>query len=437
MKTITLFVLLVFYAFNSNAQNIYKKLKALKDVKVESSYSPSGFKQAYKVMVKQPVNHKNPDSAFFWQKVWVDVINPDLPVVFITAGYYANYNYQSELAKLLGSNQIIVEHRYFGDSSPDSLDWRYLNLYQETEDLHHIRNILGKIFEGPWVASGISKGGQTTIAYKYFFPNDVNASVPYVAPMTFSKEDSRVIDFINNKVATKNAREKVLNFEKAVLENRDSIMPKFKDFAERNDMTFNKVGGIETGFEYGILEFSFSFWQWGYNVDQIPKDVTNWDSTMQILEAVNPFDFVEDKSVEKYKPYFYQALTEMGIYTYDTKRFTGLLKYATNPTYDFTIKDIPNTKYSNKLNLAMYATLKKTGNNMIFIYGGYDPWGSTAFEVDTTLTNSMRFIKKGGSHSTRISDFDVEIQNRILDSLSKWCDYNFENVSTNLDSENK
>ena len=329
-------------------------------------------------------------------------------------------NYKTEIADMLNANQILVEHRYFGVSVPDSMDWSKLNLFQECSDLHHIRTLLGSIYKKAWISSGISKGGQTTIAYRFYFPNDAKAWVPYVAPFTFSREDPRVIDFIENKVGDEKCRQKVIDFQRKVLENKDTLMLWFTSFARLNNMTFDKVGGLESGFEHGVLEFSFAFWQWGYDCNEIPTNVLNLDSTENILSAVNPFDFFSDQQANDLKPYFYQALTEMGIYTYDSKLFDGLLKYAINPTFDFTISDIPDAKYSSCTDRIMYQWLSNNGNNMVYIYGGIDPWGACAMNVDNSKVNSLKLVLPNGSHYTRIKSFDRKTQNRVLDSLSKW-----------------
>ncbi len=407
-------------------QNLQQRLSGLSGVKVQKVQPLPGYQQCYLLYIKQPVNHQNPDSAYFWQRVWLSHRAFDRPVVFITEGYSDPRNYASELADMLKANQIIVEHSFFGKSVPDSLSWSNLTLFQECQDLHHIRQILGKIYHTPWISSGISKGGQTTIAYKFFFPSDVKASVPYVAPFTFSKEDPRVIDFIEHKVDSKQCRQKVINFQRAVLEHKKELLPLFISFAKKNNMTFNEVGGYESGFEHGILEFSFSFWQWGHKCSDIPRDVMHTDSTIAILAKVNPFDFFSDQNNTTLRPYYYQALTEMGIYTYDTTLFPGLLKYARNPHFDYTLKNIPHPKYSNCLNKIMFQWLTYNGNNMIYIYGGYDPWGACAMIVDTTKVNALKLVYPTGSHRTRIRTFDQHTQKRILDSLSRWTGYNFD-----------
>ena len=65
---------------------------------------------------------------------------------------------------------------------PDSLDYQYLNFEQVAQDYHHIRQLFDNIYNGKWASSGISKGGTTTIFYKYFYPNDVIKKADSVIP---------------------------------------------------------------------------------------------------------------------------------------------------------------------------------------------------------------------------------------------------------------
>jgi hypothetical protein len=406
---------------------VLEKLQQLPDVEVKKVATLNGYKGSYLLMITQPVDHNKPNGAKFKQRVWLSHLDFNKPMVIITDGYNMPREYKTEIANMLDANQILVEHRFFGVSVPDSMDWKNLNLFQECSDLHHIRQILGRLYKKTWISSGISKGGQTTIAYRFYFPNDAAAWVPYVAPFTFSKEDPRIIDFIENKVGTKKCRKKILNFQKAVLSHKKTFLPKFMEFAQEKSMTFKKVGGYESGFEHGMLEFSFAFWQWGHSCSDIPTDYRHTDSVMAILEKVNPFDFFSDQQIADYKPYFYQALTEMGIYTYDTKPFKNYLKYALHPSFDFTISDIPNWHYSSCTNKIMYQWLENNGNNMIYIYGGEDPWGSCAMKVDNSKVNSLKLVLPSGSHLTRIKSFDKKTQRRVIDSLSKWtgCRFSF------------
>ena len=83
------------------------------------------------------------------------------------------------------------------------------------------------------------------------------------------------------------------------------------------------------------------------------------------------------------------------------------------------------TSYSNTLNIKMNEWLLNEGNNFIYIYGGIDPWGACAVNLENSKTNSINFTAPNGSHSTRISTFDKFIENQIMDSLEVWLKFEF------------
>jgi len=108
------------------------------------------FVEKYLLKIEQEVNQENPNGQTFTQRVFLSHRGMEKPVVFITEGYAANYAensyYLHELSSFLDANQICVEHRYFGESIPDSLDWSNLTVYNSATDHHRIVEILKKIY---------------------------------------------------------------------------------------------------------------------------------------------------------------------------------------------------------------------------------------------------------------------------------------------------
>jgi hypothetical protein len=179
-----------------SAQNIETLLFELPDV---SFTKVEGNDLVYELRVKQPLDHTDPSKGYFHQRVFLKHVGFNNPMVIVTQGYSAARLYSNELTDLIEGNQLEVEHRFFGKSVPDSLDYTYLNLEQATADLHHINELFKTIYKKKWISTGISKGGATTIFYRYFYPYDVDVSVPYVAPINKEFEDQRIYDFLNSK----------------------------------------------------------------------------------------------------------------------------------------------------------------------------------------------------------------------------------------------
>ena len=207
------------------------------DVQFKKIKTPDGFGAAYELKIKQPIDHKAPEKGHFHQRVFLTHKGFDSPTIICTEGYQRPRNRMYELTEMIGANQLDVEHRYFGESIPENVDFQYLNLEQATADLHHINQLFRKIYDGKWISTGISKGGQTTIYYRYFYPNDVDVSIPYVAPLNLALEEKRIYEFLDT-VGTKECRQKIYEVQKRILENREESMLKLSWFAKGAGLEF-------------------------------------------------------------------------------------------------------------------------------------------------------------------------------------------------------
>lgn len=412
-----LLAFLFFQALATISLDDFLNQKEVKEVRELKSESP--FERILEVMIEQPVDHHNPNGEKFNQRVYISHIDPSQPVVIITAGYDAKYYYTSEITSQLKSNQLMVEHRYFGRSQPDSLDWSYLDTWQAASDHHQIITMFKEFYPGQWISTGISKGGQTVMYHSYYYPDDVDIRVPYVAPLNFGLEDERIYSFLDN-VGTPKERKKIEKFQKMVLQNQERYLDAFKTFSEEKGYTFEFAGGIEKAYEYCVLEYSFAYWQWGYvDMKKIPGRSANADKVIEHMNRVAGFDYFADQFIIEYRPFFYQAMTEMGYYGYDLEAFGKYLKHVENPVFTFTIPENVEISFNDALSVDIQEYIAREGENYIFIYGEYDTWSATAVS-STGNTNSKIFIKEGGSHRTRINNMPKEQKEEVYNTLESF-----------------
>ena len=264
MKTFRLFLFVSFAFYSaiiSQPKELFNKLKSFNEiVEIKEVGKDSSVSESYEVYILQPLDHNNPAGPKFKQRIFISHKDENLPVVFVTEGYSARGNRPYELTRLLNANQIVVEHRYFGNSVPENKDWQFLNIKQSADDYHRIVKLFKQIYVGKWISTGISKGGQTTLFYKRFYPNDVDVAVPYVAPVNVAQEDPRIYIFLNS-VGTEECRNKMTQFQRAFLSRRDEIMPMLMREAETNNTRF--FLDWDELYEFWVFEYSFAFWQWG------------------------------------------------------------------------------------------------------------------------------------------------------------------------------
>ncbi|MCO6564883.1 MAG: hypothetical protein J6581_05510 [Apibacter sp.] len=425
MKRIHLFIIILFSFYILSGQESDRKkleefLSKQQDLTFEKIETLKGGPLKYKLSIKQPLDWSDPLKNYFNQQVILTHTGFDNPMVMETQGYQM-YNVKNELQQILSSNFLNIEHRYFGESTPDStiFNWKYLTLDNVAHDLHHINEIFKKIYGEKWISTGISKGGQTTIYYRYFFPEDVDVSIPYVAPINYSLEDPRIYDFLDH-VGTEKCRKKIKDFQLFLLRNEEEALKYVKAYSDMKGLTYNYVGSIGKAFEYTVLEYPFSFWQWGYSCDSISQLIDIAQGVDYLINSVD-ISFFSDQEIKQYAPHYYQAAVEMGYYGYDVSPFKNYLNYFNeNPLAIFPPKEAGKITFSSKLNANLKNWLNSNGNNFIYIYGELDTWSATKV-IPTHNTNSIILELVGANHaSARIKNMNQAMRQQISDILYQW-----------------
>ena len=426
MKKTSFFIAFVLIANLISAQNIREQLFNLPDVMFEKVLTPVGYEAAYELKIRQPLDHNDPSKGYFYQRAFLSHAGFDEPIVMVTNGYANARNRISEPAKLLGANQINIEHRFFGESMPDSIDFNYLNLEQVAGDLHHINEIFRTIYSGKWLSTGISKGGQTTIFYRYFYPKDVDVSMPYVAPSTRGLEDKRIYTFLDT-VGSKECRDAIKEVQFTLFKNREKVLPLLKWYTYGARLNFNYLK-FEEAFEYAVLEYPFSFWQWGTECSDIPSKDTDLETILYHFVKVSGLDFFSDESMESFASHYYQAGSEMGYYGYDISDFKEYIKALPNDKNPSAIF-MPNkmkVDFDNSVPQKMQKWIKTNGNQFIYINGNKDTWSVTA-EREQKGVDALWFFLEGKDHgAARIKNMTDKQREQMVAALERWLELEIE-----------
>ncbi len=414
-----LFSISVVFAGNGE---LFERLQQLNNISDIESLNSNHYTEKYVVKISQPLDHKQPEIGSFTQRVIISHVGFDCPTVIVTEGYggaYAmNPRYQEELSKLLGANVVFVEHRYFLESTPEPLNWDYLTAENSAYDLHNVTTTFKQVYAGKWISTGISKGGQTTMIYRSYFPDDVDFSVPYVAPLNRAVEDERQEVFLK-KVGTKKERKQIKNFQLEVLKRKATLLPIMERYCNEKNMTF-RIPLTEV-FDYCVLEYSFALWQWGTPVTTIPH--LDSDDKMlfdHLIDISGPDYFSEGQPTASF---FVQAAKELGYYGYDVKPFKKYLSITDSKGYLHKIMLPENSgeiDFSPALYHKVYDFLKENDPKMIFIYGEVDPWSATRVPIFKKKVNQQIYIQPGGSHRARISNMPDNMKEKILKQIDTW-----------------
>ncbi len=422
MKKSSLFFTLLFlgsFLFaQSNEALLERALFNLPDVSFKKLPPTASGLFQYDLRVKQPLDHQHPEKGYFYQQVRLTHHGFERPTVITTQGYQIGLG-KSEIEAILDANHLNVEHRFFGESVPDPMQWEYLTLEQVTADLHHINQLFRKLYPGKWVSSGISKGGQTTIFYRYFYPDDVDVSIPYVAPFNNSLEDKRIYTFLDT-VGSDDCRKKIYEFQVYMLQHEKDALERLKWFSKGAQLNYKYLGSLDKAFEYAVLEYSFSFWQWGHSCADIPKG-GDFDEALAHFISVSDIGFFSDRDITGYASHYYQAATQMGYYGYNIQPFKKYLtQFKENPLATFAPTGSNPPAYNNSLNEKVGQWLQDKGNNMLYIYGGSDTWSADRV-TPSAKVNSKSFILPGTDHGrARIKNMDAKMQREFAEQLKQW-----------------
>ncbi len=400
----------------------FEKLASIKNViSIEKHEQVSHFDENYEIWFQQPIDHNDLSKGTFKQRVFLGFEDKNKPVIVELRGYGIGSERAGELAEHYQANQLAIEHRYFNNSRPENIDWNTLTIENAAKDQEYIITAIKNAIypDAKFVSTGISKGCQTTMAHRRYFPKNVDASVCYVGPLNYQREDPRVYSFLKN-VGTKEEREKITVFQKICFENRNALLERMKNVGEEKGMTWEF--GVEKAIDYTILEYSFAFWQWGTPIDSIPAENPSVENIYNHLIDVVGYGFFDKKSVEGLQPYFWAALTEQGIYGYETAPFKAYLNTEEIYKFDWAFPEGVSKNYDLKPMQEIKSFLDTSAEDMLFIYGEYDAWSATAVELteDASQREVYKFVNPKGSHTTRIKSFNPETKTKIYTIIDGW-----------------
>ncbi len=392
-------------------------LSGVKIISKSVTYAP--YKLEYKLAINQPVDHSDTTKGFFYQQLHLIHRDFSKPMVIETQGY-DGYSTGNELEKMLHCNNLDVEFRYFNKSKPEPLDWQYATFEQATADLHHINQVFRTLYHSKWISTGISRGGETAITYRCFYPNDVDATVPYVAPIPNDIEDKRIYNFLDTAggpvvaAKIKHVQLFLLQHEKEFLE-RQSLQ------AQR--LHYTAVGGMGAALEIEILEYPFSFWQIStIDTKDIPTGnnfADYYNHLIDIFGADLSF-FSDEQSVEPYLAHSYMTY-QTGYYKYNLAPFKGYLHYLSgaNPTAAFLPPSLPRKAFDPAFGKKLSAWIYQSGDQILYIYGGRDTWTACKADFDPKV-NAKSFIVPGANHFVaRIKNMPPAMQQDFAASLEK------------------
>jgi hypothetical protein len=174
-------------------------------------------------------------------------------------------------------------------------------------------------------------------------------------------------------------------------------------------------------YDYCVLEFSFSFWQWGHSVIEIPKASSTDNEVFDYFTKTISPDYFDRTTGRLVLPFFVQALRELGYYAYNTKPFRGLMQLKNTKGYvaRLFVPEEARFPYEPEISIRLDRFIRKNATNILMIYGGNDPW--TASSANTGSNQKiLKIIQAGGCHLSRINSLPEKQHELAMAVLNKW-----------------
>lgn len=403
-----------------SAGELLAQLNALPGVRAEQVPTDAeGF--TYIVLhVRQPVDHDDPASSTFEQEVSLLHADYDAPMIVHTSGYFDYYRDSPvELTRLLAGNQVSIEHRYFGSSRPSPADWSKLTIAQMAADEHVIITALRTIYPGKFLTTGGSKGGMTAIFHRRFYPDDVDGTVPYVAPISFAAPDPRYTGFFDT-VGPPACRQAIRDLATEMLRHRRAtIEAKAQAQAEAGPHAYTRIA-LRPAVESSILSLEWAFWQY-YGAPFCPTvpAVTDNDETLwQFLDEISPVTDNDDEQIGLFDAYYYQAYFQLG-YPESATPYLDPFTMFTDADYALALPTAQPLFDGGVAMRDIDTWVKTKGNRLLFIYGQWDPWTAGRFDLGLA-TDSLMLFREEGTHGSSISRLSTQDRDTAFAKLAAW-----------------
>jgi PS-10 peptidase S37 len=408
--------------------DILERLRAIPGLTVQENPNGARVPAGYRFFIMQydqPADHSHPECQRFQQRLTLLHTSDTAPMVLYTGGYYVSTSpSRRELTSLLSANQLSVEHRYFPPSRPEPADWSLLTLEQSAADFHRIVQAFKPLYGGRWLSTGASKGGETVVFFRRFYPNDVDATVAYVAPLA-RKDDARFPAFMHAVGGTAQAacRERIHTFQRTVLERREEMLGLLRTYAQDNGLMYTQLG-FEKALEHAVIETYFGFWQYNSpaNCELFPGSEA---TGAQLLEVMNNMvglaTFADNGSsgLGYYAAYYYQASVELGWPgAYDD--FLGdLIHFPDTDIAPVYSPPGPPLVFRESSMQDIQDWVSTQGERLMFIYGELDPWSAAACSLGGAR-DSYLYEVPGGNHGSNISRLPGIQFSEAIGTVRRW-----------------
>jgi PS-10 peptidase S37 len=339
----------------------------------------------------------------------------DLPTTVVDNGYaLPPAFYPMEPTGLFGTNEVAIEHRFQGGSLPKKVadrKWQTLSIENGAADMHEVIAAFRKVYAKRWVSTGASKGGITAIYHRHLYPSDVNGTIAYVAPASDARQDIRYQAYLASTLPAACA-EKVRGFQSGALTSRRAA------FVADIAATLGQSPSVADYYlEYFTATYDWGFWQYGHDCTAVPaldapEDVqlAYFQREFQALIQGQPTPGLPATRAQASDAALaYEWSWQQGFAAQVGAHVAPLLQTGANESvipesqWKDTFPLVALPPYDGTVTQKARTWVRTTAENMLLIYGQFDPWSGGALDAPTK-PSSGRYIVPGGNHGAQIAD---------------------------------
>ncbi len=386
--------------------------------------APTGYR-FFKLGYLQPVDHRRPDLAVFQQRYTLLHKEFSAPTVAFTSGYnVSDAPNRSEPTQIVNGNQLSMEYRFFTPSRPEWPDWgKELTIWQAAADQHRAVQAFKAIYPGKWLATGGSKGGMTATYFRRFFPNDVDATIPYVAPNDVINSHDKYNQFLSKVGNDPACRSALKAIQRDVLTRRAEFAALAAADAAKNGFTFSIVGSADISLEISVIDSYFAFWQYQKQADcaSVPKAGGPAAEIYAWFERVESLNTYSDQNLRAFVPYYFQAAYQLGAPESYESYLRDLMRYpGANVSRTFVPKTLHIPRFDHRAMPDIDFWVRSQAKRFLFIYGENDPWGAEPFEAGFGTKDAYSYTVPGGNHGARIAQLPAAQAAEATNTVRRW-----------------
>lgn len=373
----------------------------------------------YALEVEQPVDHERPGGPTFKQRVSLLHRDETAPMIVYTGGYTERvFDREVELTALLGSNQISIEHRFFGTSRPAKIDWSKLTIRQMADDEHAIIAKLQQVYRGAFVTAGTSKGGMTATYHRRFYPDDVDGTVAYVAPLSLGLGDGRYVTHLQ-EVGSRECRAAIEALTVDLLVRRWPSLLLQAQLQQRQYDLHYYGAGVGRALESAIFGVRWAFWQY-YGDDYcwaVPGSRATDREVWEFLEVVSPVSGNTTEQELAFAPYVYQAYAQLGFPATGSEYLSEFSRHQDDDYEGWSSFPTPDYDAAAMPDIAEF--VRARGHRLLFLYGEWDPWTAGRYELGDA-TEAAVLTDPKGSHRAQLMTLEPSDRARAFEMIEEW-----------------